>query len=601
MKKSSPTILSKNEEIDEKYTVHFFIKKNSYAETYRAKDKDKKTVFLKFYHLSKLHRNQFDNEGNIKEIEILKAIKHPNIVKFIDSGEWFKDNQRFAYLVFEFISGETIEERLKRQHTLNSFEIKQIVSGILNGLKYLHNQKQPFILNNINPQSVMLDLRGHTPIPKIIDFEYARCLYDSKKIFNKEKQNPFYLAPEYFNNIFSPQSDLFSVGALIYHLLTGLPPWFLDLSEYKKSRTNLEEALLNERQKPLKVPSTFNSSLSNQDRKQLFAIAMKALDQDVDKRFKSAEEMLSAIDENEEIKRKFNKSNSTINAFAKQKKEKGNGFSDIAGMNELKDTLYNDVIRALEEKELYEEYGLTIPNGILLYGPPGCGKSFFAQKIAEEIGYNYIEVKPSELASIYVHGSQEKIGHLFDEARINAPTILNFEEFDALVPNRESHSGRNQSGEVNEFLVQLNNCGKDGIFVIASTNRPNLIDPAVLRAGRIDKIFYVGPPDFKARKEMFKILLRKRPLDFGIDYDLLAEKTENYVSIDIEHLINEASRRALKNKSKITQKILHDIIAITKPSVKLSEIKKYEQIRAQFEGIEQQQHRPIGFKITNKN
>lgn len=601
---SKQPILSRSDTIDEKYHVHFFIKKGSHAETYRVKDTDENTRFLKLFQLSKLHRTQFDGEGNIKEIEFLKSIKHPNIVEYSDSGEWLKDNQRFAYLVLDFISGETLEEKLKRDHTLNAYEIKQIVGGVLNGLKYLHNSEKPLVHNDINHQNIMLDLSGKKPIPKIIDFGYSRYFHSSTKVYYREGLNPYYLAPECFNNIFSPQSDLFSVGALIYHLLTGFPPWFMDLSDYQKDRTELEEVLLEARQKPLKIPSLSSSSVPNSDNNLLLSIAQKALGSDGNKRFKSVEQMLQAL--NGEIKIDDNSNQFISNSpdenqgNPKNIKGKGKGFDDIAGMNELKETLYHDVIRALEEKELYKEYGLTIPNGILLYGPPGCGKSFFAQKLSEEVGYNYVEVKPSELASIYIHGSQEKIGQLFDEARKNAPTILNFEEFDALVPNREKHAGKHQSGEVNEFLAQLNNCGKDGVFAIASTNQPGLIDPAVLRAGRIDKIFFVPPPDFKARKEMFKMLLEERPLDFGIDFDLLAEQTKDYVAIDIEHLVNEASRKALRKKTKITQAILVKTINNTRPSVKGNELKKYEQIKAQLEGIDQSENHPtIGFKTNN--
>ena len=385
----------------------------------------------------------------------------------------------------------------------------------------------------------------------------------------------------------------------MFHLLTGLPPWFVDLSDYKKTNTDLEEVVLEARKKKLKIPYLSNSTVSDPDKDQLLAIAKKAMETDINYRFQSAEAMLRAIEgdfSNEASHPSSSPPSPKVESESKDKKEEG-GFNEIAGMDELKEVLYHDVIRALEEKELYQEYGLTIPNGMLLYGPPGCGKSFFAQKLAEEVGYNYVEVKPSELASIYVHGSQEKIGKLFDEARKNAPTILNFEEFDALVPNRDSHAGNHQSGEVNEFLAQLNNCGKDGIFVIATTNQPGLIDPAVLRAGRIDKIFFVPPPDFKARKELFKLLLKKRPLDFGIDFDLLAEKTENYVAIDIEHLVNEASREALKSRSKITQDILLGTIQKTRPSVRLSEIQKYEQIKGVLEGQDQRPSRPrIGFR-----
>ena len=600
--KAPKHILAKSEIVDEKYTIQFFIKKGSHAETYRVKDYAGKTMFIKFFQLSKLHRTQFDSEGNIKEVEFLKSVKHPNIVRYRDSGKWFKNNQRFTYLVLDFISGETLEERLKREHTLNAYEVKQIVGGVLNGLKYLHSSEKPLVHNDINHQNIMLDLGGNTPIPKIIDFGYARYFHNSTKVYYREGLNPYYLAPECFNNIFSPQSDLYSVGALIYHLLTGLPPWFKDLSYYQKDRIELEEVLLEAREKSLKFPSLSNSNAPYPDRDKLLSIAQKALQADVDLRFNSADEMLQALNGeiDIEVKSKQSKSASPKEGSENQKRKKGKGFNDIAGMEDLKETLFHDVIRALQEKELYEEYGLTIPNGMLLYGPPGCGKSFFAQKLSEEVGFNYVEVKPSELASIYVHGSQEKIGQLFDEARKNAPTILNFEEFDALVPNRESHAGNNQSGEVNEFLAQLNNCGKNGVFVIATTNQPRLIDPAVLRAGRIDKIFFIPPPDFKARKEMFRMLLEKRPLDFGVDFDLLAEKTENYVSIDIEHLVNEASRKALKVKSKITQQIIDDTIDSTKPSVKFSEIKRYEQIRAKLEGIDQRQSRSsIGFNTNN--
>ena len=116
--------------------------------------------------------------------------------------------------------------------------------------------------------------------------------------------------------------------------------------------------------------------------------------------------------------------------------------------------------------------------------------------------HNFLMVKTSDLASIYIHGSQEKIGSLFKQAQEKAPSVLCFDEFDALVPNRSNIDNTSMSGEVNEFLSQLNNCSKKGIFVIATSNRPDKIDPAVLRTGRIDKQIYVPLPDLDARKEM---------------------------------------------------------------------------------------------------
>ncbi|MBQ9822214.1 MAG: ATP-binding protein, partial [Muribaculaceae bacterium] len=203
---------------------------------------------------------------------------------------------------------------------------------------------------------------------------------------------------------------------------------------------------------------------------------------------------------------------SMTSADVEIKRGGGNGFADIAGMDELKEMLHKRVILILQDKELAEKYKLTPPNGMLLYGPPGCGKSFFAEKFAEETGFNFILVKASDLGSIYVHGSQGKIADLFKKAEENAPTVLCFDEFDAFVPNRSSdNSGGNQAGEVNEFLSQLNNCSKRGIFVIATSNRPDKVDPAVLRTGRIDKQVYVPMPDATARKLMFELYLKDRP------------------------------------------------------------------------------------------
>lgn len=580
--------LSHFEVINKKYTVQFFIKKGLKAETYRVKDNDDKTLILKLFQLSNLDENLFNSSGSLHEIELLKAIKHPNVVRYSDNGFWLKEDKRYAYLVTNFISGETLQERLRRDQTMDSFNVKRLIEGVLKGLKYLH-QKQ-ILLTNINHKNIMLDLSANIPIPKIIDFSYAYSFNDSSKEHTLNRSNPFYLAPEFFKNIHSYQSDLFSVGALIYHLLIGLPPWFIDVSDYSKDQNELVSAINEKRKKPLKA-ALFTTN--NPEFERLIQVAKKALELDIEKRFLSATDMLEALNKDSKslFKPKLTRSN--------KEEDTNKGFNAIAGMDELKEMLYQDVIRAIKEESLYEEYRVTKPNGILLYGPPGCGKSFFAQKLAEELEYNYVEIKPSTLASVYIHGSQEKISKLFDEARKNAPTILNFEEFDALVPKRDSHSSSHQSGEVNEFLAQLNNCGKDNILVIATTNQPTIIDTAVLRAGRIDKVVFIPPPDFKARKEMFKMFLDKRPLDSEINYDTLAEKTDNYVSIDISHLVNEAARYALKNKSKITQQILNETIASIKPSVNIHEIKKYDQIKAQLEGLWEDNQRPITGFNTN--
>jgi len=590
--------LLKKKQIIFNYTVQFHIKQGEYAETYRVKDILGKNYFLKIFNLAKLHRTQFDSNSSVLELEIAKLLNNINICEYYDSGDLILDNQKLAFLVFDFISGETVSQRVIREQTCSVFDAKQIVIGVLNGLKFLHNQSNPILHNDLTTQNVMLDLSGDVPVSKIIDFGYARFLNQDKKCFQREGLNPFYMAPESFNGVFSTQTDLFSVGSMLYHLLFGLPPWFIDLSKYQSNKESLEDAILQERQKPLRL---LNIDLFELD-EQLINVMHKALSNNVDLRFKSADEFIKALSGELSISKNetYNTETGQIGEGIKtpKPKKKGNGFGDIAGMESLKDQLRFDVINLLNDPEEYKKHKLELPNGILLYGPPGCGKTFFAEKFADEAGYNFQKVVSSDIASIYVHGTQEKIRAIFDLARSNAPTILYFDEINSMVPKRDSTNLQNgAAGEVNEFLSQLDNCGSAKIFVVASTNYPNQIDTAVLRAGRLEQKFYVSPPDFEARSAMFEIYLKGRPIDLGIDYSKLAKMTENFVSADIKLLIDKTSRITIREKlGKITMKTLEKIITTSKPTVTIDEIKKHELIRDDFEGQKLESERMrVGF------
>ncbi|KAA6302976.1 MAG: ATP-dependent zinc metalloprotease FtsH [Candidatus Ordinivivax streblomastigis] len=593
-------ILSKNTVICGKYTVLLFIKKGHNTETYRVKGTDGKLYFLKLFNFAQLHRSAFDKDNNLLEIEFLKKIKHPNIVSYKDSGEVIVDGKKYGYLVFNFIAGETLAEQIARESFSTVYDIKQILLGVLNGLTYLHSLPDPIIHNEITPQNIMLDLSNDVPQAKIIDFGYARSFHQSTKAYNKEGLNLNYVASECFNNLYSPQSDLFSVGAVMHQLLFGLPPWFKDISRYQASRTNAEEAILEERKRPLVFRDIsgkfidFDNSILN--------IVKKAVHNDPEERFQSATEFIQALNGEIEVPDMDTvqkvKSDDKPSNRPKIQKAKGKGFDAIAGMNELKAQLKLDVIDALHSPEEYAKYGVTIPNGMLLYGPPGCGKTFFAKHFAEEVGFNFVLATPSTLKSRYVNATQENIAKMFEEAEKNAPTIIFIDEINELLPNRDSEAHEMSKSAVNEMLAQMDRTGEKGIFIIGATNYPDMIDPAMLRAGRLDKKFYLPPPDFEARKRMFEMYLKNRPLDFGMDYDQLATLTENYVSADIDFLVNEAARAALKEKTRISMNILENIIQITLPSVSFSELKKYDATRAKMnsENIEQKNERPkIGF------
>nr|WP_315130117.1 AAA family ATPase [uncultured Flavobacterium sp.] len=592
---NAKSILTKGQVIDDKYTITFFLKKGSYAESYRVIDKEKKTKLLKLFSYSKLTRTQFDINDDVLEIEILKTLKHPNIVKLKDSGNLLIENQKYAYAILDFISGETLADKMKRQQTFNSYEAKDIVLGVLNGLNYLHNQKNPIIHNDITNLNIMLDLSGQVSVPKIIDFGYARFLNQSNKDFQKEGLNPFYTANETFNKVFSIQSDIFSVGALYYHLLVGLPPWFVELSKFKSDTIKLEDAILKEREKPLRVVNSDTIIEAN-----TFNIIAKALQTNAEKRFKTIKEFIQAVNGEIDLENPALEKSATQSKTLKSVK-KGQGFKSIAGMQELKDTIQLDIIDAILNPEEYRKDNIGIPNGMLLYGPPGCGKTFFAEKMAEEIGFNFYQIKPSDIQSKWVNASQENIKNLFDEARKNAPSIIFIDELDALVPNRDdSRVNHMNTSAVNEFLAQMNNSGDEGIFIIGATNRPNAIDPAILRAGRLDKHIYLPPPDFAARKALFELYLKaKETIDFGINYDLLANLTERYSSSDIKLITDEASRKRIKEKAnRLTFVILESTIKESRPSISVDDLHKYESINGKMEKRQSSTNeRPrIGFK-----
>ncbi len=288
------------------------------------------------------------------------------------------------------------------------------------------------------------------------------------------------------------------------------------------------------------------------------------------------------------------------------KKRKGNGFADVAGMAPLKQLLKRNFIDIIRHRDKAKKYNIQPSNGILLYGPPGCGKTFIAEKIAEEANLNFVMVKPSDLGSTYIHGTQTKIADLFKKAEEKAPSILCFDEFDTLVPARTEETNHNVLTEVNEFLVQLNNCASRGVYVLAMTNNINLIDKAILRKGRIDEVIYVPEPDAEARCEMFKCNLSKTEMTADdIDLQRLVELTKGYSSSDIAYIVLEASREAFRvaiasdDWVKITQEDLEAVIKRTSPSFTSSDLQHYENMRDEFVTKKKQiEIRPrIGFAV----
>ena len=581
------------------YSVLAPIKSGAYAETYRVKDSDGNKRFLKLINSSKLKHWQTDENGSIVEIDVTRRLNHHNICSNVDSGSIIIGGQKYSYLVNEFVANETLAASVEHGQKYSVYEIKKIAKAVLSALQYLHSQSRPIIHNEITIQNILLDLKtDNLDDIKLIDFGYARFLDMPNCKQTLEELNIFYLAPERFAGVSCVQSDLFSVGVCIYTLLYGSMPWFCDFGRYSES--DKIEKLNKKRELPLVIPDVNLFELDAQ----LINTVKKSLMPNAEDRFQSATEFIDAIDgriivgDPDVLRQMKIGGDEKKKATSKSVKvADGEGFSAIAGMHELKNLVKAEVIDAINQKEEYERYGVTIPNGMLLYGPPGCGKTFFAKQLSAEVGFNFMVKKPSDLQSRYVNATQENIAAMFKEAEENAPTIIFIDEMNELTPNRDNANIHQMHvSAVNELLANMDRLGEKGIFVIGATNYPHLMDPAILRSGRLDKKFYVGPPDYEARKAMFEMLLKKRPYDFGLDYDKLARLTENYVFSDLTLIINDASRTALVAKSKITMKILEDTISKTRSSLSPTDIEKYNNIKAEMEGCKPSANLPrIGF------
>ena len=558
------------------YTVVSPLHSQNNAEIYSVRGRSGGLRILKLVNLDMLPDSYFNEQGQLNEIAILRQIHHPYITRYVESIQTVIQNHRYGILVTEHVNAERASIRLNRAGYMSVSAIKRIIKPVLSALQYLHMREDPIIHNEIMLDNILMDLSGAGDCCILTGFSQSRHLSQDICNLDNSRQDPALVAPERRIGIKTIRSDIYSVGILMYQMLYGCLPWEACKGIFDKCvRISV---LLGMQNKPLIFPDVERFDLDDN----FLKIIIKATQFDPDLRFRSAQEMIDAFDDY----RAFEASNKADVGFLAKRKEDsklGKGFEDVAGMQEIKAMLNANVISVLKNLSRAEEYGISIPNGMLLYGPPGCGKSFFAEKFAEETGFFYKYVKASDLASVYIHGAQEKIRKLFDEARENAPSILCFDEFDALVPKRNDVHNSYQAGEVNEFLSQLNNCGKDGVFVIATTNQPDMIDTAILRKGRMDFIIYLPPPDNEARQAIFRMHLRNRPCEKSINYESLANMTENYVASDIAYIVNEAAIRVFQNKGLISQELLETVISECKPSLSRSLLKYYEDMRKAFE------------------
>jgi transitional endoplasmic reticulum ATPase len=257
-------------------------------------------------------------------------------------------------------------------------------------------------------------------------------------------------------------------------------------------------------------------------------------------------------------------------------------WDDIGGLEDLKQKLIESVDWPLSHPKIFKRMGINPPRGILLYGPPGCGKTLLARAVATETKANFISIKGPELLSKYVGESEKAIREIFRKAKMAAPCIIFFDEFDSIAPSRGRHTSDSGVSEkvLSQFLTELDGLEvKKDIIVIAATNRPDILDPALIRPGRIDRILLVPAPDEEGREKILKIFTKDMPLAANIDLSELNKKLDGFTGADIETLCREAGMIALRENlraRKITEEHFKMAIESLYPSITPEIIKWYE-------------------------
>ena len=549
------------------YVVLYPLTSREYTQTYCVADKNNFQFFMKVYDMN--HIPVFLQNG--EDPQELWAYTHLGLCDYlprlIRSGREKEGLTNIVYLVTKYFRGKLLSQYIEENGQLTQGEAQAIALALLKAIQHLHSHGVYHL--DITPQNVLLEVTAEgTYTPKLFDLEYAceRPHEEGTKFKAQrfEKADPYYSHTDLLaSQTVSEADDLFSIGAILYTMLTGKKPW--EDCPITSDMPFVEQHINMVRwRKDHPVDSLLKPLVSVHP--PMFEAMARTMDGGI-----TSEELERLLEAQlSEVGRK-SRINVDVEALSKEKKM---GFAEIAGMDELKQSLSQRVLWPLRHAEKALQYRLQLPNGILFYGPPGCGKTYFATKLAEELKWEMEFVSTASLGSAYQHETQGNIQKIFTKAEKYGHCVLCIDEIDGILSGRkEGSTNSSHNDEVNEFLVQLNECHKRGILVIGTTNRKDIIDPAALRAGRFDLLIEVKAPDLEMRKRLFEMYLANRPLAEDIDIAELAEMSDGYASSDVPFVVNEAALFAAIADQPISQTHLTNVIKnhpssldITKPN-----------------------------------
>lgn len=450
-------ILALNTKFEGYTPVQVLGKSTSYREVYLAKNSFELEVVLTVYDMSKLPECFVD--GKIPEFEIIPKLAHEAFPAFIERGYYINEDTSLQWMTTKYVGQTTLSKYILYEYVRNEREMLQQFYHLLVAVKELSWCMGGGCYNNISTDNIIVSVeRSGENMWHLIGLNCVSEVCNGRATFDTHATSELYRAPETLVGYYNVKTDVFALGVVLAYMLQGTHPWgkFLSTDEHMPAAAIAKIMRDN-------VPMLVMSDA-------LKSIVTKAIATKPSERYKSIEDFGAAIakylgNENlssfeccapahskpvatppegkfeEAVDRMQQQALPQPKSNVKIERVKGNGFKDVAGMEQLKDKLTRDFVDIVQNRELAAQFQITPPNGILLWGPPGTGKTFISRKLAEESGMLFSLIKPSDLGNVYIHGSQSMIADLFTRseelaAKNNCGVLLVFDEFDSLVPKR---------------------------------------------------------------------------------------------------------------------------------------------------------------------